>query len=161
VLAELLRDQREGQASIRLTDLPEAVGDESMLRQVLTNLISNALKFSRQAATPTVEIGARREGEETIYFVRDNGVGFDMKYAPKLFKVVQRLHNAEQFDGTGVGLAIVQRIIQRHGGHVWAESQPGEGAAFFFSLPQAALHGSSARLDTSPVELDATEGRSA
>jgi PAS domain S-box-containing protein len=161
VLAELLRDQREGQASVRLTDLPGAVGDESMLRQVLTNLISNALKFSRQAVTPTVEIGARREGEETIYFVRDNGVGFDMKYAPKLFKVFQRLHNAEQFDGTGVGLAIVQRIIQRHGGHIWAESQPGQGAAFFFNLPQAALDGSSARLDTSPVELDATEGRSA
>jgi PAS domain S-box-containing protein len=161
VLAEQLRDRREGQASIRLTDLPAAEGDESMLRQVLTNLISNALKFSRQAAAPSVEIGARREGEETIYFVRDNGVGFDMKYAPKLFKVFQRLHNTDQFEGTGVGLAIVQRIIQRHGGQIWAESQPGEGAAFFFSLPQPALNGSSGRHDASPVELSATEGRSA
>jgi PAS domain S-box-containing protein len=161
VLAELLRDRREGQASVRLTDLPEAVGDESMLRQVLTNLISNALKFSRQAATPTVEIGARRESDETVYFVRDNGVGFDMKYAPKLFKVFQRLHNAEQFDGTGVGLAIVQRIIQRHGGQVWAESQSGQGAAFFFSLPHVGLNGSSVRSDASPVELSATESRSA
>jgi PAS domain S-box-containing protein len=186
VLAEQLRDRRESQASIRLTDLPEAVGDESMLRQVLTNLVSNALKFSGQASTPTVEIGARREGEDTTYYVRDNGVGFDMKYAPKLFKVFQRLHNVEQFDGTGVGLAIVQRIIQRHGGQVWAESQPGEGATFFFSLPvlnssgvppansgplaataeggpQAALNGSSVRHDhdASPVELGATEGRSA
>ncbi len=161
VLAELLRDQRAGQASVRLTDLPEAIGDESMLRQVLTNLVSNALKFSRQAPTPTVEIGARRDGGQTVYFVRDNGVGFDMKYAPKLFKVFQRLHNAEQFDGTGVGLAIVQRIIQRHGGQVWAESQPGAGAAFFFSLPQTVLNGSSVRHETSPAELGATEGREA
>jgi PAS domain S-box-containing protein len=161
VLAELLRDRRDGQASVRLTDLPEAVGDESMLRQVLTNLTSNALKFSRSSPSPTVEIGSRLEGEGTVYFVRDNGVGFDMRYAPKLFKVFQRLHNTEQFEGTGVGLAIVQRIIQRHGGRVWAESQPGEGATFSFTLPPAPQNGSSARLDGSPMELTGTDDRRA
>jgi PAS domain S-box-containing protein len=161
VVAEQLRDRREGQAGIRVTDLPEAVGDESMLRQVLTNLVSNALKFSREAAAPTVEIGARRDPGQTVYFVRDNGVGFDMKYAPKLFKVFQRLHNTEQFEGTGVGLAIVQRIIQRHGGQIWAESQPGEGATFLFSLPPAPVNGSCARLDSTAVEPAATAGRRA
>jgi len=159
VLADLLRDLREGQASIRLTDLPETMGDESMLRQVLTNLLSNALKFSREAASPTVEIGARQEAGETTYFVRDNGVGFDMKYAPKLFKVFQRLHNADQFEGTGVGLAIVQRIIQRHGGSVWAESSPDKGATFFFSLPRALQNNSGNGRSASPVELAATEDR--
>jgi light-regulated signal transduction histidine kinase (bacteriophytochrome) len=158
VVTEQLRDRREGQASIRLTDLPEAVGDESMLRQVLTNLISNALKFSRQAAAPEVEIGARSEAGETIYFVRDNGVGFDMKYVSKLFKVFQRLHNVEQFDGTGVGLAIVQRIIHRHGGRVWAESRPGEGATFFFSLPLAPSNGQNHGRDTAPALLANARG---
>ncbi len=159
VLAELLRDRREGEFILRLSDLPETVGDESMLRQVFANLISNALKFSRQSAAPSVEIGARQEAGEIIYCVRDNGVGFDMKYAPKLFKVFQRLHSADQFEGTGVGLAIVQRIIQRHGGQVWAESQPGEGAAFYFSLPIAEGLRPKSRLDLSSADLAATEER--
>jgi light-regulated signal transduction histidine kinase (bacteriophytochrome) len=108
-----------------------------MLRQVFTNLLANARKFSRDAAEPAVRVGARREPGRIIFFVRDNGVGFDMKYAPKLFKVFQRLHNPEQFEGTGVGLAIVRRVVERHGGEAWAESAPGAGATFFFSLPVA------------------------
>ena len=102
---------------------------------MFSNLISNALKYSRSSATPEIEVGARAEAGELVYYVRDNGVGFDMRYAGKLFKVFQRLHPAEQFEGTGVGLAIVQRVVQRHGGRVWAESAPGCGATFHFALP--------------------------
>jgi light-regulated signal transduction histidine kinase (bacteriophytochrome) len=153
VIAELLRDQPGSRAGVRLAELPEAMGDESMLRQVFSNLIGNAVKFSRQAPAPVVEIGARAEAGRNVYFVRDNGVGFDMKYAAKLFKVFQRLHNAEQFEGTGVGLAIVGRIVQRHGGEVWAESQPGRGAAFFFTLPAAPGALSGARSESSTEAL--------
>jgi len=134
-VAELNQSQGQNQASLRLEELPAAPGDASMLRQVFTNLIANALKFSRRAAAPRVEIGAWQEERRNVYFVRDNGVGFSMKYAGKLFKVFQRLHDPEQFEGTGVGLAIVQLVIQRHGGEVWAEAQPEAGATFFFSLP--------------------------
>jgi PAS domain S-box-containing protein len=153
VIAELWRDQPDSKAGVRLAELPEALGDESMLRQVFSNLISNAVKFSRQNPAPVVEIGARSEAGRNVYFVRDNGVGFDMKYAAKLFKVFQRLHNAEQFEGTGVGLAIVGRIVQRHGGEVWAESQPGKGAVFFFTLPSAPGALSGARGDSSAEAL--------
>jgi len=138
IITELCQFQNGGTAQFRLEELPDTVGDESMLRQILTNLLTNALKFSRDSAAPVIEIGARRESERTIYFVRDNGVGFDMKYAPKLFKVFQRLHNSTQFEGTGAGLAIVHRIVQRHGGEVWAESAPDAGATFFFSMPASA-----------------------
>src|SRR5205807_1098105 len=94
-----------------------------------------ALKYSAKCQDPRVELGARREARENVYWVRDNGVGFDMRYAQKLFGVFQRLHSSDEFPGTGVGLAIVQRVIDRHGGRVWAQSRPGEGATFFFSLP--------------------------
>ena len=122
-------------ALVRIGELPPASVDESIFRQVFSNLISNALKYSRSNSAPEIEVGARTEGEEVVYFVRDNGVGFDMRYAGKLFKVFQRLHQTEQFEGTGVGLAIVQRVVQRHGGRVWAESAPGRGATFHFALP--------------------------
>ena len=122
-------------ALVRIGELPQATVDESLFRQVFSNLISNALKYSRSSAAPVIEVGARAEAGELVYYVRDNGVGFDMRYAGKLFKVFQRLHPAEQFEGTGVGLAIVQRVVQRHGGRVWAESAPGRGATFHFALP--------------------------
>ena len=120
---------------IILPALPPVRGDEAMLRQVWANLLANALKFSRAAAAPRLEIGATSLGREIVYFVRDNGAGFDMRVASRLFQVFQRLHPQEQFEGTGVGLAIVQRIVARHGGRVWAEAKANEGATFYFALP--------------------------
>jgi signal transduction histidine kinase len=120
---------------VEIAALPATNGDATLLRQVWVNLIGNAVKYSGKRADPRVEIGGRAEGAENVYWLRDNGVGFDMRYAAKLFGVFQRLHRAEEFPGTGVGLAIVQRIVVRHGGRVWAEGRPGEGATFFFSMP--------------------------
>jgi light-regulated signal transduction histidine kinase (bacteriophytochrome) len=115
--------------------LPRASGDPSLMRQVFLNLISNALKFTAPKAGRAVEVGARTEPDRVVYWVKDNGVGFDMAYAHKLFGVFQRLHTAAEFEGTGVGLALVRRIVHRHGGEVWAEGKVGEGATFSFSLP--------------------------
>ena len=106
-----------------------------MLRQVWVNLISNALKFSSKRERSVIEIDGRREADESVYRVLDNGVGFDMRFADKLFRAFQRLHGDREFSGTGVGLAIVARVIQKHGGRVWAESEIDRGAAFWFSLP--------------------------
>jgi len=114
--------------------LPPAMGDQALIKEVVVNLLSNAMKFSKSRETATVEVGAYPEGERNVYFVKDNGVGFDMQYYDKLFGVFQRLHTADEFEGTGVGLAIVQRIIARHGGRVWAEGNVGEGATFYFTL---------------------------
>jgi len=123
-------------AQLRIHDTPSASGDRTLIRQVFVNLLSNATKYSRKKKRPLIEIGGRTENGNNIYYVKDNGAGFDMQYANKLFGVFQRLHGPEEFEGTGVGLAIVQRIIHRHGGKVWAEGKVNEGATFYFTLPR-------------------------
>jgi light-regulated signal transduction histidine kinase (bacteriophytochrome) len=117
------------------TDVPAAWGDPTLLRQVWTNLLSNAVKFSAPSDPPRIEVTGSMEGDQTVYSVRDNGVGFDMAYVSKLFGVFQRLHGMTEFEGNGVGLALVQRIVVRHGGRVWAEGAVGRGATFSFALP--------------------------
>jgi signal transduction histidine kinase len=117
-------------------DLPPCDADYILLRQVFVNLFSNAIKYSRESRPAQIEVNYTQANGETIYYVRDNGVGFDMRFAHKLFGVFQRLHRPEEFEGTGIGLAIAQRIIQRHNGKIWAESQPGQGATFYFTLGQ-------------------------
>jgi two-component system, sensor histidine kinase and response regulator len=120
---------------IEISELPAVEGDATVMRQVWANLIGNALKYSAKRAQPHISISGRSENREAIYQVKDNGAGFDMQYADKLFGVFQRLHSAEDFAGTGVGLALVHRIIRRHGGRIWAQSAPDQGACFEFSLP--------------------------
>ena len=134
VADEIRRTAGDRALEIAIGPLPPARGDRDMLRQAITNLLDNAAKFTRRRAPGRIEVGHQADGQETIYFVKDNGAGFDQRYAGKLFGVFQRLHRADEFEGTGVGLAIVQRIVQRHGGRVWAESQPDAGATFFFTL---------------------------
>jgi light-regulated signal transduction histidine kinase (bacteriophytochrome) len=119
----------------RIDPLPGACGDRALLRQVWANLIGNAVKFTRDRAPAVVEVGGRAEGGRAQYHVRDNGAGFDPRYSDKLFGVFQRLHRTDEFEGTGIGLAIVKRIVERHGGRIWAEGKVGEGAAFHFELP--------------------------
>ena len=116
--------------------LPRAFGDQAMIREVVANLLSNAFKFTTGTEDPSIVVGCTVEGNENIYCVKDNGVGFDMKYKDKLFRVFQRLHSAEEFPGTGIGLALVQRIVHRHGGRVWAEGKVNEGASVYFTLPR-------------------------
>jgi len=117
-------------------DIPNAYGDRAMLGQVFQNLIGNAIKFTRNKNPAIIEVGGEKEGKEIVYYVKDNGAGFDMKYINKLFGLFQRLHSPEEFEGTGVGLSIVQRVIRRHGGSVWGEGAVGEGATIYFTLPK-------------------------
>jgi PAS domain S-box-containing protein len=134
-LDSLSSEQAGRQVDLSIGDLPPCQGDPALLRQVWINLLSNALKFTRQQELTRIEIGCQTNADgEPVYFVRDNGTGFDMRYADKLFGVFRRLHRAEEYEGTGVGLAIVQRIVRRHGGRVWAEAAPGVGATFYFTL---------------------------
>jgi len=136
IVKDLQQGEQEIKAKFIIQNLPEAKGDVGLLGQVFYNLISNAVKYSGKNESPLIEIGSVPEKSETIYYVKDNGVGFNMKFADKLFNVFQRLHSAEEFEGTGVGLSIVKRIIVKHGGRVWAESKINEGATFYFSLPK-------------------------
>jgi len=135
----LTRDPRDPAPQFVLHPLPPTKGDPVLLGQVFANLLSNAIKFSKPKEDARVEIGSTTNGDEVEYFVRDNGVGFDQKYSHKLFGVFQRLHNVNEFEGTGIGLALVQRIIQRHGGHIRAESQLGLGTTFYFSIPEVPI----------------------
>ncbi len=135
IFDELKQTIPERRIKLDIKMLPPACGDRIMIRQVMFNLLSNALKFTKPKETGMIEIGCITNENENIYYVKDNGVGFDMEHAGKLFEVFQRCHSADEFEGAGVGLAIVQRIIQRHRGYVWAEGRVNEGATFYFALP--------------------------
>jgi signal transduction histidine kinase len=140
VLGDLGGEHAGRRVDIAVGDLPLCQADPALLKQVLVNLCTNALKFTRQREVAVIEIGCCEAGGECVYFVKDNGVGFDMQYVGKLFRVFQRLHRANEYDGTGVGLAIVQRIISRHGGRVWAEAAVNQGATFYFTLSGDMAH---------------------
>ena len=135
VKQELMAQEKDRAVEFVINDLEEVHSDIRMMRQVWINLISNAIKYSRKQALATIEIGSSNDKNSIIYYIRDNGVGFDMKYADKLFGVFQRLHKMEEFEGTGVGLALVHRIISRHGGKIWVEAGVNQGATFFFCIP--------------------------
>jgi signal transduction histidine kinase len=137
VYAELKSAVPERDVTFVMKDLPAARSDRALIRLVFANLLSNALKFTRRRADAVIEVGGSAEGNESIYWVKDNGIGFDMRYADKLFGIFERLHDADEFEGTGVGLAIVQRIVLKHGGRVWGEGKVNEGATVYFSLPRS------------------------
>ena len=136
VFEELSRSAPGRDIECRFQALPPAHGDRAMIRQVLVNLLSNAIKFTKSTPAASIEVGCSgSEVDRNTYYVKDNGAGFDMRYSDKLFGVFQRLHSVKEFEGTGVGLAIVERIVLRHGGRVWAEGKVNEGATFHFTLP--------------------------
>jgi two-component system, sensor histidine kinase and response regulator len=135
VLDDARADGSPGSVSMDVGVLAPALGDEALLRQVWANLVDNALKFSSGREAPRVELGCLPGGEQNVYFVRDNGEGFDMRYVTKLFQVFERLQNDGR-SGSGIGLAIVRRIAEAHGGRVWAEGELGDGATFYFALPR-------------------------
>ena len=140
-LADLEADRKGRQIDLSVGELAAAEADPRMLKQVWLNLVSNALKYTRGQDKAVIRIGSEMQDGIPVYSVQDNGVGFDMRYAHKLFGVFQRLHSAEEFDGTGVGLAIVQRIVQRHGGRAWAQAEVNKGATFYFTLEETNDHG--------------------
>ena len=135
VKEDLLFDDGDNIPEFNIKELPPAKGDQSLIKQVWINLISNAIKYSTYKPTTNIEIGAYEKESMVVFYVKDKGAGFDMQYYDKLFGVFQRLHSQEEFEGTGIGLAIVQKIVHRHNGTVWAESTLNEGSCFYFSLP--------------------------
>ncbi len=136
VYGEFDQDTQGRNIDFTVEDLPKTKADRALITQVLTNLIGNSIKFTREKENAKINIGFKSDNEDNIYYVKDNGAGFDMKYYDKLFGLFQRLHSQEEFEGTGVGLSIVQRIISRHGGRVWGESEVGNGATIYFSIPK-------------------------
>jgi hypothetical protein len=134
VVTQLQEQEKQRQINFIIDELPSIKADPSLIKQVWINLVGNAIKYTGQKEKAVIHIGAENNENDTVYFIKDNGAGFDMKYADKLFGVFQRLHAANDFEGTGVGLATVQRIVSRHGGKIWAEAKPEEGATFYFSL---------------------------
>ncbi|MCX6270343.1 MAG: ATP-binding protein [Bacteroidetes bacterium] len=143
VYRELVSRFPESRIDFRLQSLPWVSSDYGLVRQIWVNLIDNAIKFSSKKPSCVIDVGHFKEGTENVFFVRDNGAGFDMAYSKKLFGVFQRLHSEREFEGMGVGLALVQRIILRLNGRVWAEGKVNEGATFYFSLPDLLLSPSS------------------
>jgi two-component system sensor kinase len=137
VFDEIKASTPEKEIQFNINPLPPVHGDAGMIRQVFVNLIANAIKFTRSRETAVIEVGGYVEGSENVYYVKDNGAGFDMEHTDKLFGAFQRLHSGEEFEGTGIGLAIVQRIVNRHSGRVWAEGKVNEGATFYFTIPKA------------------------
>jgi two-component system sensor histidine kinase/response regulator len=135
VLDDLSKEREGRQIEVRLGELPGCIGDPLLLKQVFVNLLANAFKFTGGKEKAAVEVGCQEQNGEKIYFVRDNGAGFDMRYAERLFGAFQRLHSRDEFAGTGVGLSIVQRIIRHHGGRIWAEAEVDKGATFYFTVP--------------------------
>jgi PAS domain S-box-containing protein len=136
VYFQLTTPKSRERIDFRISPLPKTLSDPTLIRQVWLNLISNAVKFSSKRERAVIEVNFLQEGDSSIYWIRDNGAGFDMRYAGKLFTIFWRLHTDKEFEGTGIGLAIVQRLIHRHGGEVWAESEVDKGATFYFTLPQ-------------------------
>lgn len=136
VFDELVGTNDRERIDFHVHRLPLTSGDATLIRQAWVNLLSNAIKFSSKKERAVIEIGSKHSEDEYIYYIRDNGAGFDMEYVDKLFGVFQRLHSEKDFEGTGVGLAIVQQAIRRHGGRVWAEGEVEKGATFYFSLPR-------------------------
>jgi light-regulated signal transduction histidine kinase (bacteriophytochrome) len=136
VFEELIKEENQGRIDFMLSSLPVVRGDSSLIRQVWVNLLANAIKFTSNKERAVIEVGSQQGTDETIYYVRDNGAGFDMEYSNKLFGVFQRLHSENEFSGTGVGLAIVQRILLRHGGRVWGEGEVEKRATIYIALPQ-------------------------
>lgn len=134
VFEELKPSIGDRNIQLEVKHLPSAYGDRTLLTQVFSNLISNSIKFTRLKENAVIEVGAKEGKDENMYYVMDNGAGFNMKYANKLFGLFQRLHGSDEFEGTGVGLSIVQRIVRRHGGHVWGEGKVDEGATIYFTL---------------------------
>ncbi len=136
IFEELKLSIGDRDVQLEIKSLPPAYGDRTLIIQVITNLIANSIKFTRIREKAVIEVGAEEGKDENIYYVKDNGAGFDMKYVSKLFGLFQRLHGADEFEGTGVGLSIVQRIIRRHGGRVWGEGEIDNGATIYFTLPK-------------------------